>query len=359
MKRKLPKNYLFRVAFPLFYGTVIYILILLVFENFDAVLESFFNKEWLFTVLLTYLSAELLHFFSIFLSKRLKIADKIVKYIVFQIGITILAEFLLVFIAIHIYFTRVEGFSVYFAELVVFELFYLFSVLLYNLFIFSFLLLNEENTLQNEQEEALTKKNEYLIEALKTEMDPDVLYTVMESLLIYIHTDENASVDMINRLSELYRYRLENKYHELIPVNQERLAIENLLHLFNDVYTGSIGYDFPEKPEGDKYLILPVWLQKIIFTVLKCNIISPMDKFVLSFDYQENSLVIKHSYREKILCSEEAEIMKYASDFKFYTNRLIKIQTDDEYVTLTIPLYFANLISDNAFEENETLNEMQ
>jgi hypothetical protein len=137
----------------------------------------------------------------------------------------------------------------------------------------------------------------------------------------------------------LYRYRLENKFSELIPVNKEREALENLVFLFNSIYSGAIEFEFPDRPDDKDYLIISVWLQKIILIVLKCNIITPIDKFRISIDFADKSLILKHIWREKLLLSEGDEIEKIADDFHFYTKRRIEIQFDNELVTIIIPLF--------------------
>ena len=357
MTQHLPQNYIFRLLFPLLYGSIIYILILLVFENFNAVLESFFSREWLFTITLSYMSSEMLHLVSVILSKKLNFPANITRYIVIQLSATLIAEVILVLVSIHIYFTIFEGFSVYFTELVIFEVFYLFSALLFNLYIFSFLFLNQENTIQDELESEMIRKNEYSLQALRNDIDPDVFYSVMESLLIYLDKDEKACIDIVNRLSALYRYRLENKFTELIGLKYEKHALSNLLQLFNYIYSGSIIYTFENKPEEKKYQVPPVWLQKIILAIFKCNLISPIVKFNISIDCQKDILVLKHTGKEKLLVSEKDEIEKLSEEFKFFTNRKIEMRFDYEMVILAIPVLNSESVDENPFVENELLNE--
>lgn len=353
MHQTLPKNTAFRIGFPLLYGSAIYILILLVFENFNTLLESFFNKEWIFTVFLTYLSSELIHMLSKFIALKFSFRKSIRKYIIAQLVSTLSAEILLVLISIHVYFTWLEGFSVYFTELKIFEIFFIFSVLLYNLFIFSYLFLHEENTIQHEQEIESLRKSEYQIQALKNEIEPDLFYIIMESLILYIQKNETISNEMIGRLSEFYRYRLENKHNELIKMRHEKLAAENLLCLLNYVYPDSIYFRFEERPEFDDYLIVPLWLQKILFTILKCNILSPVQKFNISIDFKDDSLVLKHDKREKLLISEAQEIQKISSEIEFYTHKKISIENQSNEVSITIPLFNEGATVEEMPDKNE------
>ncbi len=332
------------------YGTVIYILILLVFENFNTVFESFFNKEWLFTIILTYLSSEVLHFISGLVSKKQVFAGKIGKYIIIQLSSSISSVILTVYLAIHIYFTGIEGFSVYGTELKVFELFYIFSAILYNLFVFSYLLLNEENIIQIEQETTYRKKNEYLIQAVQNDIDPKILYASMEAIIVNLHKNENIATNIINSLSLVYRFRLENKFNELIPLNKEKEALENLIELFNYIHSDSIELQFAEVKETDYFQIIPMWLQKIVIIVIGCNIISPIDKFVISIDFNENSLILKHLWREKLLISEKGEIETIAGDFEFYTNRKMEINNNNDIVVITIPLFQPELTQEEILD---------
>ncbi len=347
MKQKLPKNHLFRIFFPLIYGSVLYVLILLVFENFQGAFDSFFSSEWLFTIGLSYLSSEMLHLISVLLSKKIHFTKSISNYLIIHLSVSIVAEFMLVFLAIHLYFTLVEGFSVYLVELKVFELFYIFSVVLYNLFVFSYLFLNEENTLQNIQENEYNLKNEFQIKAVQDEIEPDLLFAAMESLLIYIRKDTDLSTDIVDRLSKLYRYRLENRYNELIPAKDEIKIMEELIRLYNYLFPDSIEYVIRQIEHYKEYLIVPLWLQKIILTIFKCNILSPLVKFYLSIDIKNNKLVIEHSRREKLLFSETDEINKISDDFKFFTERKIEIIQEKETLKLIVPLFRAELAEEH------------
>jgi LytS/YehU family sensor histidine kinase len=207
------------------------------------------------------------------------------------------------------------------------------------LFIFSYLFLHEENIIQHEKEIESLRKSEYQIQALKNEIEPELFYIIMESLILYIQKNETISNEMIGRLSEFYRYRLENKHNELIKMRHEKLAAENLLLLLKHVYPDSISFTFADSPEYDEHLIVPLWLQKILFTILKCNILSPVEKFNISIDFRDNSLVLKHNKREKLLISEAQEIQKISSEIEFYTHKKISVENQLNEVSLTIPLF--------------------
>ena len=52
------RNRIYRIVFPLFSGSVIYLLILMVFDSPDQLQENFFSQEALFTIILSYCISE-------------------------------------------------------------------------------------------------------------------------------------------------------------------------------------------------------------------------------------------------------------------------------------------------------------
>jgi hypothetical protein len=319
---------------------VLYMLIILVFENFDSLLTSFFSNEWIFILFITYLSSEILHFIAQIISRQINFSNSSKKYILFQLFFSLLVIFVVVYIAIHIYFTRVIGFSVYGAELLVFELFYLFSAILYNLYILSYLFLSQENNLQLMQEAELSKRNGLMLESLKLELSPEILFSTLESVMLYKDHEPTKADEMIDWLSSIYRYRIENKYHEMVSLEQEMSSLEKLLKLRKYCNPGAIEYQISGQEGYKDYLVLPLWLHRLVLQIADSNIISPVKKFFIFFELEGDKLIIRHSRQEKLLTSEEKSIGDISADFSFYTGRLLEINEIEDFVILKVPLFF-------------------
>lgn len=354
MKKNLPKNLVFRIFFPFLYSMLIYMLIILVFENFDSLLTSFFSNEWLFILFLTYLCSEILHFISHIIFRQINFLASRKRYIFLQLAFSLFTIFVVVFVAIHIYFTRVVGFSVYGTELLVFELFYLFSAILYNLYILSYLFLSQENTLQLAQEAELSKKNGLMLESLQMELSPEILYSTLEAVILYKDHEPAKADEMIDWLSSIYRYRIENKNHEMVSLEKEMSSVEKLLKLQRYSMPGAIEYQISEQEGYKDYLVLPLWLHRLVLHIAGSNIISPVKKFLIFFNLEGDKLIIRHSRHEKLLSSEEKGIRDISADFSFYTGKFLEISEFEDFIILKVPLFNKGNTEDNVVSNEDS-----
>lgn len=226
----------------------------------------------------------------------------------------------------------------YTAELRVFETFFMITAILYNMYIFSFLLLNEENTKLTELETELALKNDLLIQSLENEINPELLFSSLEALIIKTRYNQHEASGLIVCLSSFYRFRLNNKFNELINLSNELEAAENLVQLLNFSNKGKIILHSAKNEVSPEFTILPGLICRIVTIIANTNILTEESKFEISIFPEEDLLRVLHPYQEKILASESDEIEKIAEVFYFFSQRKLKFEKHQQLVEINVPV---------------------
>ena len=113
------------------------------------------------------------------------------------------------------------GYSAFQIELLTLNSIFLVSTVLYTLVYFGIYYLNHFNQRRLEQEHKMREKMEFQVNALKNDVNPQLLYASLETLIKVLHHDPDEADNFIHDLSKIYRYALENKKHDMVPVTRE------------------------------------------------------------------------------------------------------------------------------------------
>jgi len=125
----------------------------------------------------------------------------------------------------------------------------------------NFYFLNQQNQIKLSKEDNKRKELEYQLESFKNIVNPQLLYTNLETLITLIHKDKDVAEEFVDRLSMVYRYMLTNRNNELVELNQELHALENLLYLLNEKYNQNISFNAQVDEEYMSKQIIPGALQ--------------------------------------------------------------------------------------------------
>ena len=88
-KRETYNNPLFRIASPLLFGAVIYVLVLLFFGSVDMLSENFFSREILFVIILTTFFLESQRLVIVILNRTNAFGNSLQTRILLQFGISL------------------------------------------------------------------------------------------------------------------------------------------------------------------------------------------------------------------------------------------------------------------------------
>ena len=332
MKKIFIHNPFFRICAPLVFGVLVYLLILLVNNDLTDIGKIFNNGELYVCIGLSYLSLETLRFTIVLLSKRLfevPYQRKIIIQTITSVIITVAA----VAGGVASYFYWVAGFTVGMAELQLFLWIFGFSALLYNILYFSNDYLFRENTIKVEQETRLREKLEADFVAFKNEINPDLLYESLETLIQTIHHSLDAAEEQIDFLAGIYRYHLMHRNQELVTLREELHTLDMLLPLLNHKHRHLIQLHKDITNTDDFYLV-PGSLLVSVDTIVRNTLISDKSPLTLRLYSEEDGyLVLQHKRNDRLIMHQNS-LLAFANlqrAYLFFSERpFVQVKADQE-----------------------------
>ena len=303
MKVVFIDNPLFRILCPPIYGVLIYLLVLMANDNISQIEENFFSQEVWVLIGLTFFLSEGMRLVIRWLNRVYPAEKRLQSRIAIQLALNSLYSVCLISSVIAAYFVWIVGFSTFRVELVTINIIFLISAFLYNLLYIGFLYLNIQNTAKLEKENVKTKNLEFQLLSFKNEVNPDFLYASLETLIPLLHKNAGASEKYIDKLSEVYRYLLDNKQNEFNNLDCELEAVDNLIYLFNEKYNGCITITASLEVEDRQKMIVTGTLARLVEFIVESTLINQNQPLTLKsyIDQDREYLVLQHKINERLI----------------------------------------------------------
>lgn len=306
MNRLFIHHPLFRLLSAPVLGVMVYLLILLINNDFTELEGIFSSQEVYVCIGLALLSLESMRL-TIALTEKWLSKQRPSRRILFQITSTLIISLTMINLAIWAYFKYVIGFTINDAELTSFLSIYGVISLLYNVLFFSNYYLNRENTLLIEQERKLREKLEADFISFRNEINPDLLYESLENLILTLHHNADQAEEQIDYLAGIYRYSLVNRHKELISLEEELEAADLLLKLLNNKYQDHLNL-LNSVRETQHIHLIPGSILVTIDTIVRNTLISKQSPLVVRLYLEEGDeyLVLQHTINDRLLTHQES-----------------------------------------------------
>ena len=175
-------------------------------------------------------------------------------------------------------------------------------------------------------------------ETLKNQINPHFLFNSLNAVTSLISTDPDKAILFVKKLSEVLRYVLEQKDHELITLDDELQFLEAFIFLqkirFGDNLTVNINV------LDRNYYIVPLALQMLIENAIKHNVISK--QFPLTIDISiknENYLVVSNKLKRKpVLNSSHIGLDNIRSQYSFFSSDPVIVAESETEFRVELPL---------------------
>lgn len=320
MKKVYTHNPLFRLLAPAGYGFVVYILVLLVFDSIKGLQENFFNQEAYLCVGLSYLIFESFRLVTVLLDKYLPATSHLTRRVIVQVFTTLFVAIIETTGVLYYYFQyhlNIPGFD---TELLTFNVIFGLTTFLYNMLYMSVIYLNIQNQAKLDEEHTKQKNLEYQMACFNNEINPELLYSSLETLLDLLYQDEEASETFIDKLSAVYRYILSNKNNELIDLASEINAAENLIYLLNVKHANRITFTNKLPSQMNELLLVPGTLNLMVEHIVGNNIITNRRPLHIKCYNEEEYLVIQVKTNEKLVISDQHTLRNSLQEaYGYYT----------------------------------------
>ena len=147
-------------------------------------------------------------------------------------------------------------------------------------------------------EEKLRKENiisQY--EALKNQVNPHFLFNTLNALSSLIYEDRDKAAQFINKFSDVYRYVLDSKDKEVVPVENEMQFVKSYLYLLNSRYEKNLEIDLDENlKEG---FVPPMVIQLLVENAVKHNVIANDSVIRIGIRKENDYIVVENNMNVK------------------------------------------------------------
>ncbi|MBO9205335.1 MULTISPECIES: sensor histidine kinase [Niastella] len=205
--------------------------------------------------------------------------------------------------------------------------------------IFRLLLYNYQMRLSNA---SLLKTNaETKFEVLKNQVNPHFLFNSLNTINSLIVTDQQAAVQFVNNMSEVYRYVL--KSHELnsIPLQEELQFITAYTAMLKGRYGNKMQIEVQVSSVWQLYRVPPMALQILVENAVKHNIASrnrPLHIRIFTTDAAALVVTNNRQQRHQLYPSTGIGLQNLNQRCQYLTNHSLTIQQTESSFSVTIPL---------------------
>ncbi len=195
-------------------------------------------------------------------------------------------------------------------------------------------------------------------ESLKNQIDPHFLFNSLNVLSSLIEENQQTAQKFTIGLSKIYRYILDQKDKELVPLSEELNFAKTYINLLKIRFENSLTYNIPTTEEINKFLevkIVPLSLQLLLENTIKHNIVSEQKPLHIDIYIQDNQLIIKNYLQKKEILTNRkgVGIQIIVNRYAILTDRNVLIEETPEYFSVKLPLLTQKISIMNPSEFNE------
>ncbi len=175
-------------------------------------------------------------------------------------------------------------------------------------------------------------------ETLKSQVNPHFLFNNLNSLTSLISTNPDKAIDFVKKLSEVYRYVLDQKDHELVDLETEIKFLQSYVFLQKIRFGKNL--DVQIEVSSKNYKVIPLSVQMMVENAIKHNEISDKNPLLIRIFLAEDQYLTVENQLQKKAGSEGigSGIDNIRDRYEFFTDRKVIISFNSERFRISIPL---------------------
>ncbi len=179
----------------------------------------------------------------------------------------------------------------------------------------------------------------YKYESLRNQINPHFLFNSLNVLSDLVYDDQAMAVKFIRQMSDLFRYVLDSRDRELVPLKEELEFISSFTFLLKTRFEEKLIIEIDVQASPEEYIV-PMTLQLLIENAVKHNEVS--EAFPLRIIVRRNgdSLEVENNLQPKSTGgdSKKTGLKNITQQFAFFSEQPIKIIYSDERYMVRVPI---------------------
>ena len=194
------------------------------------------------------------------------------------------------------------------------------------------------------KQEFVAKTETAKFESLKNQIDPHFLFNSLNVLTSLIGENPKQAERFTTKLSKVYRYVLEQRNKELIPLSEELMFARTYMELLQMRFEDGIQFEIPLESSNEELKIVPLSLQLLLENAVKHNVVSSNKPLKLRIFEDNGALIIENNTnpKEAIGKSTKVGLQNITDRYRLLTKRNVNITNDNKLFRVTLPLLTKN-----------------
>ncbi len=192
------------------------------------------------------------------------------------------------------------------------------------------------------EKEMLIKENvNSQLEGLRNQVNPHFLFNSLNTLASIIPENPDKGVDFVTKLAKVYRYMLEGRNENLIPLHEELEFLNAYSYLLKQRFGENLHISIKLEDSVKDKLIIPLSLQLTFENAIKHNIISKDKPLLLEiFIGEKNKLVVRNTLQKKKVLGKSTKVglQNIINRYAFYTDETVDVVSSVKYFSVMLPL---------------------
>lgn len=178
------------------------------------------------------------------------------------------------------------------------------------------------------------------LENLINQVNPHFLFNSLTSLNSLIFEDQQLASQFLQQLAKVYRYVLQNKERELVPLSTELAFIQSYLFLLQTRFAKGISFSVEVPPVALQKEIVPLTLQILIENAIKHNVIQMDKPLCIRITADEQYLEVANNLQRKSIVetSNQWGLKNLQSLYKYLSPEKVEVVETEEAFRVRVPL---------------------
>lgn len=179
-------------------------------------------------------------------------------------------------------------------------------------------------------------------ELLKQQVNPHFLFNSLNTLKSMIDINDPHSADFIMKLSDFYRFSLENRKMDLIPLAEELDILNAYMFLLKARFEEGICLSTTLSDEHKQSYIPPFTLQLLVENCVKHNVISLNKPLHIRLHSEGDNMVIENQLQLKKTpeASTRMGLENINQRYLHHLNKKIEVTADDVLFKVKLPVIY-------------------
>ena len=214
-------------------------------------------------------------------------------------------------------------------------------------------------TQESTKQEIVAKTETAKFESLKSQLDPHFLFNSLNVLTSLIGENPYKAEKFTTKLSKVYRYVLEQRNKDLIPVLEEIKFANTYMELLGMRFEDAVKFEIPSSITNKNLKIVPLSLQLLLENAVKHNVVSSSKPLTIRIYEQDNYLIIENNINPKQAIGQGTKVglRNIADRYGLITDKNVIIENNNKIFKVSLPLLLKmnNMIYSENLENSKYL----